>query len=440
MRRRKINIIWLITSFLLLLTAWQTWAGSSSLTPKKLLASDTETGDGLGNGVALSADGKTALVSAWGDNVGLGAAYIFTRSYDGWIEKTKLAAGDGVPGDAFGYAVALSGDGRTALVSSFTTNYQGTAYVFTQAPDGSWTEQAKLVALDGVANDGFGWTLSLSVNGNTALVGAVGKEGCKGAAYIFSRALDGSWTQEAELSAADGTANDAFGYALSLSANGNTALIEASVGGDQKTGVAYVFSHVGGIWVQQAKLTVADSTVDDMFGTSLALSADGRTALIGAPGRNKNKGSAYVFIRSGLSWKQLTQLTAADGAQGDGFGFPVALSADGKTALIAALWKSNSQGAAYLFTRARTSRRWTQRSRLVAPISPTEDQEQETFGDLFGYAVALSAYGDTALIGSLWDDEQGTDAGAAYVFMNKSPKHGAGKSHLDQPISSLRAQ
>ncbi len=134
------------------------------------------------------------------------------------------------------------------------------------------------------------------------------------------------WLTQAELLASDRAANDIFGTSAALS--GDTALIGA-YGRNGYTGAAYVFVRSGGSWSQQQELLASDGASGDMFGSSVALSVD--TALVGAEGHT---GAAYVFVRSGSSWTQQQKLVASDGASGDMFGISVALSGD--TALVGA--------------------------------------------------------------------------------------------------------
>ena len=109
-------------------------------------------------------------------------------------------------------------------------------------------------------------------------------------------------------------------------------------------GAVYVFTRSGSTWSQQQELTASDGAANDHFGYSVALSADGNTALIGAYdktiGNNYEQGVAYVFTRSGSTWSQQQELTASDGAAKMHFGYSVALSADGNTALIGAYEKT----------------------------------------------------------------------------------------------------
>jgi hypothetical protein len=281
-----------------------------------------------------------------------GAAYVFTRSGSAWYQQFELIAYDGQTNDFFGWSVSLSADGNTALIGAYNKTIsgkalQGAAYVFTRS--GSvWYEQFELIAYDGLGSDYFGYSVSLSADGNTALIGAIGKyinlNIYQGAAYVFTRS--GSvWYQQKELTANDGAASDWFGQSVALSADGNTALIgafEKTVNGKAFQGAAYAFTRSGSVWSQQQGLTASDGVAKDYFGQSVSLSSDGNTALIGADNAyNKNMygygpGAAYVFTRSGSVWSQRFELIASDGVALDHFGQSVSLSADGNTALIGA--------------------------------------------------------------------------------------------------------
>jgi len=153
----------------------------------------------------------------------------------------KLLAGDGVAGDLFGYSVSVSGD--TAIIGApYDGNYKGSAYVFARAADGSWSQQQKLLAGDGAAGNLFGY--SVSVSGDTAIIGAPYDDSQKGSAYAFTRAADGSWSERKKLLAEDGAADDNFGNSVSMSVD--TAVIGA-LGADSWSGAVYAFTRSGGI-------------------------------------------------------------------------------------------------------------------------------------------------------------------------------------------------
>jgi glutamate synthase domain-containing protein 3 len=322
----------------------------------KLTAGDGAADDYFGYSVAISGD--TAVVGAYWDDVGAnasqGSAYVFTRSGTTWTEQAQLTASDGAATDHFGCSVAINGD--TAVVGAYSddvgaTPSQGSAYVFTRSGT-NWTEQAQLTASDGAASDYFG--LSVAISGDTAVVGAymddVGANSTdQGSAYVFTRS-GSTWTQQTDLTAGDGAADDHFGYSVAVS--GDTAVVGARWANSTQ-GSAYVFTRSGTVWTEQAQLTASDGTAGDHFGHSVAMSGD--TAVVGARwddiGANPNQGSAYVFTRSGTVWTEQAQLTAGDGAAGDMFGCSVAISAD--IAVVGAYWNdvgaNADQGSAYVY-------------------------------------------------------------------------------------------
>jgi len=156
---------------------------------------------------------------------------------------------------------------------------------------------------------------------------------------LYPVVVDPTWTQQAELTASDGAANDFFGWFISLS--GDTAVIGASEKNGLQ-GAAYVYVRSGGAWTQQQKLTASDGVPGDVFAGAVAVSGD--TAVIGAPGKNNGQGVAYVYVRSGGVWTQQLELTASDGAAGDGFAEAVAVSGD--TAVIGSPTKNSWTGSA----------------------------------------------------------------------------------------------
>jgi FG-GAP repeat len=228
-----------------------------------------------------------------------------------------------------------------------------------------------------------------------------------GSVYVFTRAGT-VWSQQAKLNAADGAEGDVFGISIALS--GDTILVGADLNDEKAVdaGAVYVFTRSGDNWVQQAKLTAMDGAETDIFGVRVALSGD--TALISARRDDDDvmgvdAGSAYIFIRTDTTWKQQAKLTAADGAADDRFGRDVALAGD--TAVIGAMFqddKGENSGSAYVFTRS--GNLWTQQAKLTA-VDGAE-------GDVFGFSVALS--GDTAVIGAARNDDNGNEAGSAYIF------------------------
>ena len=369
-----------------------------------LTAADGANFDEFGYSVALSSDGNTALVGAPGRS-SMGAAYVFTRGSNGVYSQTQALTDPtgGAPNDYFGYSVALSVDGNTALVGAFgRTSRTGAAYVFTRS-SGVYSQTAAFTDPASGANyDDFGSSVALSADGSTALVGAPGRSSTTGAAYVFTRS-SGVYSQTPALTATGGASGDFFGRAVALSADGGTALVGAN-GRSTSTGAAYVFTRSNGVYSQTAALSATGGTSGDFFGTAVALSADGSTALVGAQGHSSSTGAAYVFTRSNGVYSQTATLTATGGAANDQFGSSVALSADGGTALVGANGRSTSTGAAYMFTRSNGV--YSQTAAFTDPVGGATN-------DYFGSNVALSADGGAALVGAYG---RSSYTGAAYVF------------------------
>ena len=208
--------------------------------------------------------------------------------------------------------------------------------------------------------------------------------------------------------ASDGSLYDDFGASVSI--DGSTAIIGADDTDDANessqwtdSGTAYIFSHDGNNWSQTAKLNASDMAGGDDFGESVAI--NGNTALIGAPGDDSDRGSAYIFTYNGSNWSQTAKLTASDGAASDNFGWSVSI--DGNTALIGAYRDDDdgsSSGSAYIFTYNGSN--WSQTAKLTASDAAANDQ--------FGWSVSID--GDTALIGAYRDDDDGSSSGSAYIF------------------------
>jgi FG-GAP repeat len=350
----------------------------------KLLASDGEDFDLFGLSVAVSGD--TAVVGANRDDdkgTDAGAVYVFVRSGTTWTQQAKLTAADGGAFDNFGTSVAVSGN--TALVGSMfdsdVVSGGGSAYVFVRSGT-TWTQQAKLLAADGQVSDQLG--ISVALEGDTAVVGTVDDDDNgerSGSAYVFVRSGT-TWTQQAKLLAADGVEFDQF--AISVAVSADTAVVGAYGRDDngRSSGAAYVFVRSGTAWTQQTKLLAGDGAEIDEFGISVGVS--GNTILVGAifnDEKGGDSGAAYVFVRDGTSWTQQAKLSAGDGVESDNFGVAVALLGD--TALVGAFNDSDrgaASGSAYVFTRSGTS--WTQQAKLTAADGAS--------GDLLGISVALS--------------------------------------------------
>jgi hypothetical protein len=332
-----------------------------------------EDGDQFGFSLALSDDGNTLAVgaisedsSATGVNsdqadnslTSAGAVYLFGRTGTAWAQQAYVKAPNTFQGALFGFSVSLNADGSTLAVGSYdergcsrvingpyepnNCNGMGAAYVFARAGD-AWSQEAYLKPSNGENGDSFGVSIALSDDGSTVLVGVIDSD-CRctgivhgptevglgdqpdnistGSAFVFVR--DGTtWTQQAYIQASNTGVEDGFGIRLALSGDGNTAAIGAShegsaaqgINGQQgddsatEAGAAYYFTRSNGTWSQHAYVKGENTEAFDAFGTSVALSRDGRVMVVGAMGEDSaasgnpadnsidESGAVYVFTR-----------------------------------------------------------------------------------------------------------------------------------------------
>ncbi len=303
-----------------------------------------------GGSVGLSSDGNTAIVGGLYDNSSLGAAWVFVRSNGVWSQQGTKLVGSGAVGTSYqGRSVALSADGNTAIVGGNNDNSgEGAAWVWTRS-GGVWSQQGtKLVGSGAVGDADQGYCVALSADGNTAIIGGYNDNSDAGAAWVFVRS-NGVWSQQYKLVGTSAVGNASQGYSVALSANGNTAIV-GGLYDNSSLGAAWVFVRSDSVWSQQgAKLVGAGAVGDADQGRSVALSADGDTAIVGGPDDN-NVGAAWVFVRSDSVWSQEGSKLASTGAVGNAYqGSTVALSANGNIVIVGGSADNNSAGAAWVW-------------------------------------------------------------------------------------------
>ncbi len=349
----------------------------------RLTASDPVAGDRFGKAVGISGD-RVVIGAPQPLTMGNGAAYVFRRddngtptdpSDDTWIEEDKLSDKNGAAGDQFGEAVSISGDRIVvgAKLDDDEGSASGSAFVFrlddsgtpSNPNDDSWVEEDKLNASDAAVADYFGH--SVSIDGGVIAVGAPrnrDEDDWSGSAYVFRRddndtpfdPTDDFWFEEDKLVPSDLSANDRFGYSVSI--NGDTVVIGAfnvdnTGSGDlDGTGAAYIFAFddngtpldpTDDSWLEQDKLLALDGAAGDRFGMSVSLSGDWAIAgaeydddgCTGSP--DCESGSAYAFRRNDNGtpsdplddiWYQEAKLTSTEIGFNDWFGCSVSISDD----------------------------------------------------------------------------------------------------------------
>ena len=359
-----------------------------------------------GYSAALSADGSMTIVGGPNDSDGAGAAWVWTRSGGGWTPVSKLPAYYGSSGQ--GAAVTVSADGTTALLggpNDQTDIFFGAVWVWTRR-DGGWVRD--FVKLKGTSNgsgaSSQGTSVSLSADGTTALIGGPDDNDGVGAAWLWTRS-GGGWTESAKLVASSALGKARQGSAVWLSGDGGTALI-GGPSDDGGVGAAWVWTRIGGVWTQGAKLIGSGAVGHAYQGSAVSLSADGTTALIGGFGDSAGAGAAWVWAQNGGVWAMQGQKLVGVGASGMASqGYSVSLAWDGNTALVGGPRDNGNVGAVWVWTRSGGS--WTLRGEKLVGAGAVGNAYQ-------GWSVALSADGTTALIGGPADNG---GAGAVWVFV-----------------------
>ncbi|MEA3287611.1 MAG: fibronectin type III domain-containing protein, partial [Candidatus Marinimicrobia bacterium] len=351
---------------------------------------------GYSFGYSVAIDGDYAVVGDYSERSDMGTAYIFHKANGSWIQQARLVASDSLAGDNFGTSVDISGD-YVVIGSPWdddSGSSSGSAYVF-QRVNATWTQLTKLTADTANAGDNFGHTVT--IDGDVVAVGSPYDDdngSASGSVYIFTNS-GGNWSLSQQLVASDASAGYAFGYATALSGN------YLYVGSPYQTslgisaGAAYAFFYNGSSWSQQALITAPDGATDDSFGHSV--NTDGNKVVIGAPwddDAGSGSGSAYVFGRSETSWLYESKITASNAGSSDLFGRAVAIS--GNDLLIGAEQHDNSTGAAYQYHWDGAT--WIETNEI--------HQSNPVANDRFGSAVAFS--GNEMIIGAYGEGDEGT--------------------------------
>ena len=345
----------------------------------------------------------------------------YSPTTDPLVQHGGKLTGGGEQGEGrFGVSVALSQDGDTALVGSpYDDDRRGAVWVLSRTSS-RWTQQGgKLTGGEpGVEEDeegcvedageepgecSFGRSVAISADGNTAVIGDPTGGARRGSAQVFTR-TGSAWALQATLTGPNEAGEGRFGKSVALSADGDTALVGDPSAGLQH-GTAWAFRRSGSSWGAPTEVVAGERSQRMHFGRSVALSADGGTALIGNPGENGYVGSAWVLTSTGSGWSQRGAALRGSGEAGAGhFGIAVALSRDGATALIGGPNDNGGLGALWAFTRQGSG--FESNSEKLVGREADDDAR-------FGSSVTLSDDGTTALVGAPRDH---AGDGAVRVF------------------------
>ncbi|MZI94809.1 hypothetical protein F9817_16655 [Vibrio sp. CAIM 722] len=380
-----------------------------------------------------------------------GAVYVYhDEEATGWTQVAYIKASNPSEGDYFGWSVSLDSDGNTLAVAAQYEDNGATGVI----TDGSETTDSSTAARSG-------------------------------AVYLFSRTND-SWAQNTYLKASNTGAGGYFGYSVSLSGDGNTLAVGASREDNGATGVitddsettdsstasesgaVYLFNQDGSSWSQTAYIKASNTGAGDYFGVKVALNSDGSTLAVAATnedngatgvitdgsettdsGTATDSGAVYLFTEEDNAWSQIAYIKASNTGEEDGFGSGIAISSDGSTLAISSGLEDNgasgviidtseangdsgtaeNSGTVYLFTEEDNA--WSQ----TAYIKASNTGEGDYFGGIpnsSSTSLDLSSDGDTLVVGALGEDNSATgvitdgsettdtgtatDSGAVYMY------------------------
>jgi hypothetical protein len=395
----------------------------------KLTSGEAEDEARFGTSAALSGDGNTLLIGAPQDNGSRGAVWVFVNKNGKWEQQGPKWAGPstgtGGAGEcaeeaaeesgecSFGSSVALSADGNTALVGEPSdSSAAGVAWVFTRHGT-AWSggEQLPSAAGEEGGQGRFGRSVALSADGDTALIGDPSAALQRGSASVFTRSSGNPWVRRATLSGAEARPGSHLGRSVAISADGSEALIGAP-GDSGYAGAAWSFALHGSVWAGQGgKLVGSGEISNGHFGKSVAISGDGATAMVGGRDDNGEQGAVWPFVLSGESFVHQGEKLSGPPEAGSQFGYSEALSGDGNVALIGAPREESGMGTAIEYTRSSSST-WSASATALGGTDAAGNGGT-------GMSVALAQSGEVAAIGAPRD---GKRAGAAWVFSSVDPK------------------
>jgi choice-of-anchor B domain-containing protein len=274
-------------------------------------------------GGAIAIAGDYALVGAPGTNQGAGAVHVVRRTADGWTVQQQLTAADAARGMLFGNSVALLDDVAFIGTPGFNEN-RGRISVFARTPSG-WAEST-LTAPGLQPNDRFGWAIAAS--GTTLVVSAPLNGGAIGAAFVFGRAGDGSWSEPERLAPEGASAPTVFGVALGF--DGASLLGGAPVAGGQRGALYHATRSSSGDWSPLAAVTATTLPANGQFGGAVTVRGDYAAATVGND--DFGAGTVIVFERSNGAWPQRSTLRSAPETLASIRGNEVRCSDDGTAA------------------------------------------------------------------------------------------------------------
>ncbi len=346
-------------------------------------------------GISVAMYGDTLVVGGRNDDSNAGAVWVFTRTDGVWTQQGSKLVGTGAVGNAFqGTSVDVYED--TIVVGGSADNTsRGATWVFTRT-NGVWTQQgSKLVGTGAVGNAAQG--ISVSIYGDTIVVGGSADNSAAGAAWVFTR-TDGEWTQQgSKLVGTDAVGNAAQGTSVSIYED---TIVVGGASDNSLAGAIWTFTRTDSVWTQQGSKLVGTGAVGTTSRQGGSVSVDGDTLVVGGSTDNSNTGATWVFTRTNGVWTQQGSKLIGTDSIGTAFqGYSVAIYGD--TIISGGAFDNSDVGAAWVFTR--TDGVWTQQgSKLVGNGTLGTEIYQGTSVAMYEDTILSCGDGDNTGIGATW--------------------------------------
>ena len=400
----------------------------------KLIAIDCLGPSNQGSSLAITSDGSTLAIGGTGDNGGLGAVWIWSKSGQTWTKQYKLV-GTGSTGSTAinqGSSIAFSSDGNTiAIGGSGDNNGVGAVWIWTRQAYGEpYNQQQKVVGTGNTGSSNQGTSVALSGDGNILVFGGSGDNSNIGATWVWARSAFGQTYSQFQNKIV-GTTNSAFGTSVAISTDGTTIAV-GGTGDNSGVGATWIYTKVATTWTIQGSKLIGTSSSQTPInqGSSIAISSDGNTVAVGGSADNNNIGALWIFTRSGVVWTQQDNKLIGTNYVGSSIyqGSSVSMTSDGNTIVVGGKGDNGSNGAVWVWTRSSFGQSYYQQGPKIVGTGNIG-----IGGQLQGSSVLISSDGSSLVVGGSGDN---SNIGSVWVYPKSVNNIYVGNNNQSMTIGS----
>jgi hypothetical protein len=406
----------------------------------KLIAIDSLGSSNQGTSMAITSDGNTLAIGGSYDNGGIGAVWIWTKSGNTWTRQQKLVCTgySGSLDINQGCSIAFStNDGNTiAIGGSGDNNGIGAVWIWNRQSSGEpYNQQQKIIGTGALGQSAMGTSVALSGDGNTLVFGGPADNSNKGAVWIWTRSGLGqtySQYQTPKITGSDSTTVSLFGKSVVISNDGTTIAVGGSAD-NNNTGAVFILKKVVSSWTQQGSKLIGTSTSQTPMvqGTSLAISSDGNTLAVGGSGDNDGIGAVWVWTRSGSAWSQVgNKLVGTNYINSNYQGSSISMTGDGNTIVVGGPNDNVGNGAAWIWSRSAFGQLYYQQGQKIVGAG---NISVGGFNSKQGSSVIISNDGSSLFVGGSNDNNS---IGAVWFYPKTTNNIYVGNNNTSLTIGS----